>query len=79
MAGIFHFSNDEMRTKYDMAVIMGKSLGLSTAHLVADPTAGGANRPQDARLDCSRVHELGIVKQTPFEEGIQRVLKPFVN
>lgn len=61
-----------------MAVIMAKSFGIPTAHLVADSTAGGANRPYDAHLDCSRVEELGIVRRTPFEEGIKPVLEPFV-
>lgn len=67
-----------MFTKYDMAVTMARCFQLPTDHIVPDTTPAGANRPYDARLDCTRVEQLGIVKRTPFDQGIKSVLQPFV-
>ncbi|KAL4230209.1 Methionine adenosyltransferase 2 subunit beta [Mactra antiquata] len=76
--GIYHWSNDEKMTKYDMAVTMGTVLGLSTDHIEKDMSGmGGASRPDNAQLDCSRVEQLGIVKRTKYSSAIGDVLKSF--
>lgn len=78
--GIFHWSNDENMTKYDMAVTMADLCGLPSDHIERDTTpSGSANRPQNAQLDCSRVEDLGISRRTKFAEAIANILKPFQN
>lgn len=76
--GIFHWSNNENMTKYDMAVTMAKAFGISTDHIVEDTSSTFANRPANAQLDCSRLEKLDICKRTKFAESIVDVLKPFL-
>ncbi|XP_076467753.1 methionine adenosyltransferase 2 subunit beta-like [Babylonia areolata] len=78
IAGVYHWSGDEMMTKYDMAVAMAKAFSLSPDHIQADKTpSGGATRPYDAHLDLSRVEELGICSRSKFSEEIKPVLEKF--
>lgn len=78
LTGEFHWSGDEMLTKYDMAIIMAELFGLPTSHIVADTRpAVGAPRPYDCHLDCSRMEALGPVKRTPFREGIKPCLEKY--
>lgn len=79
MKGIYHWSNDENMTKYEMAVTMGTVLGISTSHINRDTSgSGGASRPENAQLDCSRIEQLGIMKRTRFSDAIGEVLKPYL-
>ncbi|RUS89271.1 hypothetical protein EGW08_002945 [Elysia chlorotica] len=76
LTGEFHYSGDEMLTKYDMAVIMAELFGLPASHIIADTKpAEGAPRPYNCNLDCGRMNALGAVKRTPFREGIKRCLE----
>ncbi|CAG5133404.1 unnamed protein product [Candidula unifasciata] len=78
LTGIFHWSGDEMMTKYNMAVTMAELFGIPTQHIIADTKpATGAPRPFDCHLDCSRMEELGATKRTPFKVGIKPVLERF--
>ncbi|GFN78048.1 methionine adenosyltransferase 2 subunit beta [Plakobranchus ocellatus] len=78
LQGEFHWSGDEMLTKYDMAVIMAELFNLPSAHIVADTRpAQGAPRPFDCHLDCGRMEALGAVKRTPFREGIKSCLDKY--
>ncbi|GFR91983.1 methionine adenosyltransferase 2 subunit beta-like [Elysia marginata] len=78
LTGEFHWSGDEMLTKYDMAVIMAELFGLPTSHIVADTKpAVGVPRPFDCHLDCGRMDALGVVKRTPFREGIKSCLEKY--
>ncbi|BFZ15005.1 hypothetical protein BsWGS_18043 [Bradybaena similaris] len=78
LTGIFHWSGDEMMTKYDMALTMAQLFGISTQHIIADTKpATGAPRPYDCHLDCSRMEDLGATKRTPFKVGIKQVLDSF--
>ncbi|XP_060575004.1 methionine adenosyltransferase 2 subunit beta-like isoform X2 [Ruditapes philippinarum] len=77
--GIFHWSNNEVYTKYDMAVTMAKAFGISTEHIAPDMSSSStANRPDNSQLDCSRIENLGINKRTKFSEAIVDVLKPYL-
>lgn len=77
-AGIFHWSGDEKMTKYSMAVAMAEAFSLPTNHIQADRNpSGGATRPYDAHLDCSRAQSLGIGQRTPFKSTIREILEPF--
>ncbi|KAH3830065.1 methionine adenosyltransferase 2 subunit beta-like [Dreissena polymorpha] len=79
VSGIYHWSNNENVTKFDMAVTMATCFHLPTSHIIPDESgSGSANRPHNAQLDCSRIEKLGICKRTAFKEGITNVLKPFV-
>ncbi|PVD34800.1 hypothetical protein C0Q70_06078 [Pomacea canaliculata] len=77
-AGIFHWSGDEKMTKYSMAMAMAEAFSLPTNHIQADRNpSGGATRPYDAHLDCSRAQSLGIGQRTPFKSTIREILEPF--
>ena len=90
--GIFHWSGDEVFTKYTMALVrafahsqsvltvqaMGEVAGLATAHLSGSRAcAPGAPRPYDARLDCSGLERLGIGRRTPFRRALADILPRF--
>ncbi|KAK3099701.1 hypothetical protein FSP39_008243 [Pinctada imbricata] len=77
--GIYHWSGNENMTKNDMAIAMAKAFNLPTNHIQGDKNpSGGAKRPYDAQLDCSRIEALGFGRQTPFKDGIADVLKPYL-
>ncbi|KAL8576443.1 hypothetical protein ACOMHN_049010 [Nucella lapillus] len=78
ISGVYHWSGDEMMTKYDMAMAMAKAFGLPITHIQADKNpSGGAPRPYDAHLDRSRVEELGICPRSKFCEQIKPTLEKF--
>nr|KAG5705430.1 hypothetical protein BaRGS_004557 [Batillaria attramentaria] len=78
ISGIFHWSGDEMMTKYDMAVAMAEAFGIPKGHIKADKNpSGGAPRPYDAHLDSSRVESLGICKRSKFKDRIRPALERF--
>ena len=76
MNGIWHWCGDERLTKYAMARVIGRLLGVSTAHLRPDASPGaGTARPHDCRLDCSRLERRGLGRRTPFAQALARVLQ----
>ena len=79
-AGVWHCSGEDRLTKYSMACIIGRELGLPTDHLVPvrEPTAG-APRPYDCRLDCTSTRAAFPTSQTPFVSGIRSVLVSHVS
>ncbi|XP_077984035.1 methionine adenosyltransferase 2 subunit beta-like [Glandiceps talaboti] len=78
--GIFHWSANEVMTKYTMAKTMTEVFDLPSDHLVADrepPT--GTPRPHNCQLDRSKLEGIGVTtKDTPFAEGIKEALQPFL-
>ena len=79
LSGIFHWSGAQEMTKYDMGVAMARAFDRSSDHIQADNTvSSGATRPYNAKLDRSRLEGLGIVSDTPFEEGIRLSLKDYI-
>ena len=77
--GVFHWSGPDCMTKYQMAVAMATTFGMSSGHLVPDKEPSkSAPRPYNSHLDSSDLQEMGIGRKTPFRDGIVRVLKDFV-
>ncbi len=76
-AGIFHFAGAEQITKYGMALVIAKELGLDSALVQSDPNPpAGAPRPKDCRLDPSRLETLGFKPRITFADGIHEALAP---
>lgn len=75
LSGHYHFSASNTMSKYQMLLIMGELLGLSTQHLnpVTSPT-DSAKRPHDCTLSCERLASLSIQSKVPFKVGIERAL-----
>ncbi|XP_056140952.1 methionine adenosyltransferase 2 subunit beta isoform X2 [Lampris incognitus] len=78
--GIFHFSAKEQMTKYEMAVAMAQAFNLPSAHLIPlTEQPGGALRPENPQLECSRLEMLGLsVEPRPFRLAITQSLWPFL-
>lgn len=72
----FLLSGPETFTKYEMALVMARILGVDAALIVPDPSQpAGAPRPKDCRMDTSLLASIGYVPQIPFEKGIAAVLE----
>ena len=71
-SGTFHWSGDEVLTKYDMVRLIAGYLGKDPSGIrpLRRPP-GGAPRPHDTRLDCSALESRGCVERTPFAEGVR--------
>ncbi|XP_021473231.1 methionine adenosyltransferase 2 subunit beta isoform X3 [Oncorhynchus mykiss] len=80
--GIFHYSGKEQMTKYEMACVIADAFNLSSSHLIPmteQPAGAGAQRPQNARLECSRLELLGLgVEPIPFKTAVRDSLWPFL-
>lgn len=81
--GIFHYSAKEQMTKYEMAVAIAQAFNLPSNHLIPlteQPAGAGAQRPQNAQLECSRLELLGLgVQPRPFHTAITDCLWPFLS
>ncbi|KAI9184035.1 hypothetical protein H9P43_003088 [Blastocladiella emersonii ATCC 22665] len=75
---VFHFTSEELWTKYDMCVLFAKLRGQSMAnvHAVTQPPPNPtANRPGHVRLSTKKLWTLGIDgKATKFEDYWAKVL-----
>ena len=78
MNGIFHWSDNQCLTKYEIAIYMAQVFGLSFSHLTrADQPADDTPRPKNCYLDCSDLIGLGIIHRRPFYEAIKTTLERF--
>lgn len=78
--GVFHFSGKEQMTKYEMGKAIAEAFNLPSDHLIplTEAAPGGASRPMNSRLDCSRLEVLGLsVDPRPFKTAIVDCLWPF--
>jgi dTDP-4-dehydrorhamnose reductase len=76
LTGTFHWSGNEVLTKYDMVRLIAEYLGQNTAEILPlRQAAGGAPRPHDTRLDCSALESRGCDRRTPFAEGLRAALE----
>lgn len=75
--GIYHFSAEEKFSHYQMCLLYGEILDVSTAHIKPqnDPPPKTVVRPQDSTLDLTKTKELGIYYTTKFRDGLVDVLK----
>lgn len=77
-SGTFQWSGNEAFTKYEMAQLFGKLWGLPVDHLIAASEAPqGAPRPHNCQLSTTKLKNLGIQENTPFEKAIAASLAPF--
>lgn len=80
--GIFHYSAKEQMTKYEMACSIAEAFSLPCAHLIPlteQPAGAGAQRPQNAQLECSRLELLGLsAEPRPFKMAVRDCLWPFL-
>uniref|UniRef100_A0A674BSE8 Methionine adenosyltransferase 2 subunit beta n=1 Tax=Salmo trutta TaxID=8032 RepID=A0A674BSE8_SALTR len=80
--GIFHYSGKEQMTKYEMACAIADAFNLPSSHLIPmteQPAGAGAQRPQNAQLECSRLELLGLgVEPIPFKTAVRDSLWPFL-
>ncbi len=75
LSGISHWSGDEALTKADMAHQLAKADRRDSIRILpVAGSSGGALRPRDCHLDCSRLEALGDLRRTPFRDGIRQVL-----
>ncbi|XP_056587078.1 methionine adenosyltransferase 2 subunit beta isoform X2 [Triplophysa dalaica] len=81
LRGIFHYSGKEQMTKYEIACAIADAFNLPSSHLIPmteQPAGAGAQRPQNAQLECSRLELLGLsVEPSPFKTAIRNSLWPF--
>lgn len=75
--GIYQLSGPVGYSKYGMALIMARALGMAPDFILperAEPS--GAPRPKDCRMDTRRLAALGWTARIGFPEGIAPVLSP---
>jgi dTDP-4-dehydrorhamnose reductase len=77
LTGIYHWSNNEPITKYEMALAFAPYVHFDPAQLVPEtvPATDAAPRPKDCHLDSSLLESLGIGQRTPFAQTIPGILK----
>ncbi|MCG7537478.1 SDR family oxidoreductase [Pseudoalteromonas sp. OOF1S-7] len=75
LRGIYHVSDTQAMTKYQMARTMAPLLGIDAEQLIAvpEPTQSAA-RPYNCALQDTRLHALGIAHHRDFASAIAAVL-----
>ncbi|KAI8140380.1 RmlD-like substrate binding domain-containing protein [Fennellomyces sp. T-0311] len=72
ISGTFHFSGEELYTKYTMCEVFAKILNVPIGHLRPQneiSSSAATSRPKDAHLSNARLTEVGIdTTQVPFEQ-----------
>lgn len=73
--GIFHISNHQAMTKYEMALCIADILQLDKSQLIANNTpTHDATRPHDCTLLDTRLKALNISHQRDVKTGLRQVL-----
>lgn len=74
-SGIFHITNHQAMTKYEMALRMADILAIDRTRVIANNTpAHDATRPQNCALKDTRLAKLNICHQRDFASALQRIL-----
>ena len=66
LEGIFHWQGDECLTKYDMVQAIAELTHLDASAVAADTSAPKFPRPEDSRLDCSRLIQEALSDKRSF-------------
>ncbi len=80
LAGTFHWSGPEPLTKFDMATVTARLVGVDVSRLVRSgaPANGSEPRPKDCHLDRSALERLGVsASDRRFEIAVRPVLARF--
>lgn len=79
-SGIFHISNHQPMTKFDIAQCVINMPELNQKFIVADDNPSqDASRPYNCALKNTRLSTLGICHQRDFKEAFIKILKIYVN
>ncbi|WP_271189276.1 dTDP-4-dehydrorhamnose reductase family protein [Dactylosporangium matsuzakiense] len=70
---VCHWSAAEALTKFAMASLIGRILGMSTNHLEPDQRPS-SSRPQNPFLESSLLENLGVAHRTPLESALPGLL-----
>ena len=73
-AGVFHYTDLQPLTKYEMALIMGERLHVPTDHIVASKAPPAPNRPKNTVLACKKLKDLGAEFNSDFRSEIAHVI-----
>lgn len=82
MLGVIHLAGATRISRYDMAVLVAKKLGLDTSLLKQSSINNMdwiAKRPRDSSLDVSRATQLLNEKPIPVEQGLDRFIEQIKN
>lgn len=74
--GTWHLSGSERFTKYQIAVEIAKLFNQPHDH-ISPKKQPNPKFPEDAQLNCVAIEMMGLLKNTPFNEGIVTVLSPW--
>jgi len=83
VTGLFHWQSNECLTKYNMVEEIARVKGLDIFGVKQDKVLPAAPRPEDSRLDCSRLESLfggeEAVKclRTPFRTALEKSFAAF--
>ncbi|XP_071791072.1 methionine adenosyltransferase 2 subunit beta-like [Asterias amurensis] len=75
--GIFHWSNDELVTKYSLMTMMADIFHVKSDHITAKKEPTGTPRPYNCQLDTTALSDLGIGQKTKLRESIESCLQPY--
>ncbi len=75
---IYLLSGPVAYTKYEMLMIIAKTLGMDASFAAPDAAPPlGAPRPRDCRMDTTLIEALGYKPRVDFKSGIADALAPF--
>lgn len=76
LSGIFHWQANECLTKYDMIMAIARTLEIEASQIEASLEAPRFPRPEDSRLECSRIQEeLGIGDGSEYRTSFKDALR----
>lgn len=75
VSGIYQWSAEQAYTKYEMAGLMAEILRLDPSLIKeAGPDPEAAPRPQNAKLDSSRLRAMGLGSELDFKQALTSIL-----
>jgi len=79
LTGIWHFSSEDMCTKYQITLTIGRLFQLPTDHITPVKTQPeGAPRPRDCHLDTTTIRLMGFLSLSNFDHSLKDVLVPWM-
>lgn len=75
-SGIFHISDNQSMTKYDMACIIANEVGIAAKFEALTEPDQSAPRPHNCALKDTKLKQLGISYQRSFAEAVKKAIAP---